>query len=535
MRRPWIRLTWPQKPYQIAKPFQPFGFLPRECSWAPKALPNRQTILLLSPVANLPTTPNIPRLPNLPTIPARLPLLTFWTFIHGLATTGRKKIGGLLPESARKSWILGGSARMIRWLATVLLGVEAAIAHAAPISPPIQNPFSFPLANLFSPPAQTPHPAVVRVVVQERAGMSLGSGVLVAVQGNYGLVLTNWHVVREAAGPITVIFPDGFRSGATILKLDPEWDLAALAIWRPKAQPIPLADQIPQIGQPLTILGYGSGRYRAATGQCVQYLAPNPREPPEMIELSVGARQGDSGGPILNQQGQLAGILFGSSWGRTAGSSCQRIRSFLETLQPWFSLHSEGLASAPNPSSVSPAQRLQPFPQPSASGSRNPLSPTSINDGAFSQNATSAPAGSEDLLPRGAAASSPWAASPMASHPPAGNSAQTSSDKSDKWFPPQGPLPPAAIPTPFSSNQNKPWRHKWTTPPQTPPRSSSTASIGDPATFPHAHSPQLILDGAGPPQTTISRFEAIKNFLAFVGAVALLLLAVRILAGSSAE
>jgi len=48
-------------------------------------------------------------------------------------------------------------------------------------------------------------------------------------------VITNWHVVRDARGPITVLFPSGFRSGASILATDEAWDLAALAIWRPEA------------------------------------------------------------------------------------------------------------------------------------------------------------------------------------------------------------------------------------------------------------------------------------------------------------
>ena len=77
---------------------------------------------------------------------------------------------------------------------------------------------------------QTPHPAVVRVVARDADGFSMGSGSLVAVSPSSGLVVTNWHVVRDAVGPITVHFPDGFRSGAVLLRVDRDWDLAALAI-----------------------------------------------------------------------------------------------------------------------------------------------------------------------------------------------------------------------------------------------------------------------------------------------------------------
>jgi serine protease Do len=181
-----------------------------------------------------------------------------------------------------------------------------------------------------------PHPSVARIVVPERGGASLGSGTLVAVTEQYGLVLTNWHVVRDGNGKVVVVFPSGFRSGAVVVKMDQDWDLAALAIQRPPIVPVPIASQIPRPGDRLAIAGYGSGEYRIVGGKCVQYLSPGGRLPFELIELSAGARQGDSGGPILNWQGELAGVLFGSAWGKTSGSHCGRVRQFVSSLPTPF-------------------------------------------------------------------------------------------------------------------------------------------------------------------------------------------------------
>ena len=193
------------------------------------------------------------------------------------------------------------------------------------------------------------HPAVVRVVAPGKGTISYGSGTLVDVKGEHGLVITNYHVINEATGNISVVFPDGFYSLATVRKVDRDWDLAALVIKRPSVQPVPLANVAPKPGEPLTIAGYGSGNYRAVAGRCTQYVAPDRRMPFEMVELAASARQGDSGGPILNSRGELAGVLFGEGGGRTAGSYCGRVKWFLASM-----------TDRPNPpSSVPPMLPIQ--------------------------------------------------------------------------------------------------------------------------------------------------------------------------------
>ena len=181
---------------------------------------------------------------------------------------------------------------------------------------------------------QQPHPAVARITVSEGAATSYGSGTLIDVRDQFGLVVTNWHVVRDARGPIDVSFPSGEHSKARALKVDPDWDLAALVVWRPNVEPVSLAGTAPQPGDELTICGYGSGVYRAVTGRCTGYYAPNLNLPQQMVELDVQARQGDSGGPIFNDRGELAGVLFGAGHGTTLGSFNGRVESFLATLAP---------------------------------------------------------------------------------------------------------------------------------------------------------------------------------------------------------
>jgi hypothetical protein len=180
----------------------------------------------------------------------------------------------------------------------------------------------------------TPHPAVARIIVPEDGAIAYGSGTLVDVRDQYGLVVTNWHVVRDSKGVVEVKFPSGFCSHARPLKVDSNWDLAALVIWRPPIEPVKLAATPPRPGDLLTIHGYGRGQYRIATGRCTAYYSPRRNFPQEMVELDVEARQGDSGGPILNQSGEMAGVLFGAGQGTTIGSFSPRVSNFLATLAP---------------------------------------------------------------------------------------------------------------------------------------------------------------------------------------------------------
>jgi hypothetical protein len=221
--------------------------------------------------------------------------------------------------------------------------LAARVAHAQPFAPQSVVP-SWPAAAQQPPPsglappgqAAAPqaeiHPAVARIVAPGQGSVSYGSGTLVFVAQETGLVITNWHVINEASGPISVHFPDGFYSPGNVVRVDRDWDLALIAIRKPPVAPVPLASAAPHPGDVLTIAGYGAGTYRAASGYCTQYVAPGTTFPFEMVEVAVSARQGDSGGPIFNRQGELAGVLFGEGNGRTSGSYCGRVRWFLSSV-----------------------------------------------------------------------------------------------------------------------------------------------------------------------------------------------------------
>jgi hypothetical protein len=230
-------------------------------------------------------------------------------------------------------------------VARILTVIVAFVAISAAGAEPAGRPI---------PPADRPHPAVVRIVAMDDDGFSSGSGSLVAVNDLFGMIVTNWHVVRDAVGPIAVHFPDGFRSMAVVLQTDRDWDLAALAISRPHVRPIAISNRAPQPGEMLTIAGYDKSRtFRMVSGRCIKYASPMGNFPAEMIKLEVSARQGDSGGPILDDRGNLVGVLWGSASGETFGSYCGRLRSFLNSADVDFVRLSERTLAARQASSPS--------------------------------------------------------------------------------------------------------------------------------------------------------------------------------------
>jgi hypothetical protein len=190
--------------------------------------------------------------------------------------------------------------------------------------------------------SEQPFPNIARLVAFDKKGQSFGSCSYIGSAGNYGIIISNWHVICETDGLTHVYFPSGFSSFGAVIQFDRKWDLAVIVISKPPTSipPLPIMQAAPRPGEPLWIAGYGSGLYRIASGYCVEYLAPEiPRNGTapsyEIIKLSTTARQGDSGGPILNKNGELAGVLFGSDMvTSTAGSHCGRVKWFLKQVNP---------------------------------------------------------------------------------------------------------------------------------------------------------------------------------------------------------
>jgi S1-C subfamily serine protease len=144
----------------------------------------------------------------------------------------------------------------------------------------------------------------------------LGSGVIVDDTGN---ILTSLHVVDDAAR-IVVTFADGTRAEAAIVSEQPESDIAVLQtatmpeMWFPATLGNPgsmqVGDEAYVVGNPFGL--YSSMSEGIISGFNRTFQPPNSGQPIEgLIQFDAAANPGNSGGPLLNRNGHVIGIVTG--------------------------------------------------------------------------------------------------------------------------------------------------------------------------------------------------------------------------------
>lgn len=152
--------------------------------------------------------------------------------------------------------------------------------------------------------AQTETSAVMAVSV------GTGSGVLLHKDG---FVVTAAHVVEDAE-VIEVQWKDGSSTGATVVTLSRSEDVALLKVDDvPKsAQVVTLGDSDGlKAGQRVFAVGAPMGLEHTLTSGVVSALRTNPERgfaPRKLIQTDVPINQGNSGGPLFNEAGEVVGI-----------------------------------------------------------------------------------------------------------------------------------------------------------------------------------------------------------------------------------
>lgn len=147
---------------------------------------------------------------------------------------------------------------------------------------------------------------LTNATVTVRAGMGHGSGFIISKRG---YVLTNYHVVGSAR-KVRIIFRSGLEVDGRVLRRHKTRDIALIELnvggLKPlpiRATPVKVAEPVYAIGSPLQ-----EDMHSTVTKGIVSALRKDRRSGLPMIQADVDIAGGNSGGPLVDENGSVVGI-----------------------------------------------------------------------------------------------------------------------------------------------------------------------------------------------------------------------------------
>lgn len=172
----------------------------------------------------------------------------------------------------------------------------------------------------------------------------VGSGVLVWRGTERAVVLTVHHLFHNRGTKIRVVFPNGEEYRVEQVQSESDPDLGALTIPRPNVEPMVISEDSPaKPGDRVYLCGFDgeTGNYRVTPGVVKGYSSHRTSSgftPEHDLAVIGGAVEGNSGGPIVDENGELVAIIWGTDGQMTYGSYANRIGTFLTSqkfVAPW--------------------------------------------------------------------------------------------------------------------------------------------------------------------------------------------------------
>ena len=192
--------------------------------------------------------------------------------------------------------------------------------------PDVLQPFGrTPIVNVDAPDAALatdPVVAATRPSVLKIRGVATscqkvleGSGFVVAPNR----VMSNAHVV--AGSESVTVESDGKTYDATVVSYDPNADISILDVPDLPAKPLQFDMQEAASGTDALVMGYpGGGEFTATPGRIREIIQLNGPDiyhtntvTREVYTIRGTVRQGNSGGPLIDKDGRVLGVVFGAA------------------------------------------------------------------------------------------------------------------------------------------------------------------------------------------------------------------------------
>jgi S1-C subfamily serine protease len=222
-----------------------------------------------------------------------------------------------------------------RLLATMLAG---AVATACVPAPPVTDDVpSFSAGDELELPAAAATSVLRRaqqVTVRIRSlgcdRFGIGSGFVLPG----GVVVTNRHVIDQPRA-ITLNTWDGVSLEASVTGIAVDSDLAILQLSEDADLPVAELRTTPvEVGETVVAVGYPGGGPATVTTGSVVGLADGELldEPAPVLRVDALIRQGNSGGPLLDEEGRVVGVVFALEVGSGYGLAVP-VTTLLERLE----------------------------------------------------------------------------------------------------------------------------------------------------------------------------------------------------------
>ena len=208
------------------------------------------------------------------------------------------------------------------WLSSVLFPAPRPLTSAE-----VNDSIAHAMASATPPPAFServyqiiqPSLILIQTKLQDSSGQAesgLGSGVIVDDRGD---IMTSLHVVANAS-EIKVTFADGTEANAEVAIKQPENDIAVLHPDKLPAQVVPavlvglgnmhVGDEAYAVGNPFGLYSSMSAGVISGFGRTFSPTSET-QELHGLIQIDTAVNPGNSGGPLLNRDGQVIGIVTG--------------------------------------------------------------------------------------------------------------------------------------------------------------------------------------------------------------------------------
>jgi S1-C subfamily serine protease len=148
---------------------------------------------------------------------------------------------------------------------------------------------------------------VLKSVFTVQTETGLGSGFVAWTDGSASYLVTANHVVADQLGTGVQVYRKGAHWTGEIAGTDPKHDLAVIRLEGQPAGAQPLWQEarrtLPKTGDQLLLVGSPYGLYGTVTTGIVSRVSW------KVIQTDAAANPGNSGGPALDKQGHVVGVL----------------------------------------------------------------------------------------------------------------------------------------------------------------------------------------------------------------------------------